>query len=843
MRVHGIKFLMTGGDSTVKLLLSEDISPHKISLLILISFYASGEIPEFYVGAILTLLVKYLDNELVSNSKEELVVLPDINDICKGIEKSVSNRCSSADYDDGGKDGEATKELQLKLLQELWNITSVQGLDMLITQSFSHITSSLSLYQVKSDNVLRRSISPKSILGAFVRKIVTTFKLLHFDEVSLLFQALIDYREDSRRLFHSLGGRINYAADNEDVSENAEIYRAHPLGTPRKSIVDTDSLNESDRKLFENLESRLAVNFNINITRASDNKGYKLVSLPKTDIQLLLDKQIGLLETFGTETPKALRDVMKLMTNPSSNTSLIQNTSFNNLPSYYYIQYLERLYDLDYHGAFHSLHQYFDYMVSNNSKYFYHFALISCASLHHYFGEDEKALDSIQEAISVARENKDNSTLTYILCWLFNFMRNKPDLWGQQTFYHNNNVLHLLNFLIRVSQTVSLQLYAVSYQFETLSMMDQGGPQFKYFEALLKATYISLTDGTISFVKSAEVASTVWSRVGNPYLSAMYAEMALNLSNESGNMSNELSLLIRRAYLSYDKGDIEETCRLLESIKTFPCRNLSVFKSLNLRRLLISAKIELKRRRYRFAEKLVERMMGESIQELELKYEIAYMDAEVQLSLGNFSRSLQKISNHLSQIEALHSKIQINLHTTIRLNLLKCKIFNDSGSHGKAISLAIQQIQNAKKAGFRSLTVEGFTIFVSILNNMGKFTSAYRLITSIMTETLALNNLEFISCIKYEFARTCLYLCLTEGNDSEGLILSQKELFKRFLSFLNSSISGFKQLQDIANLEKCFELENIMAKHKQLEELRTHATKSLEKLNIKAIREVNRGFS
>ena len=54
-------------------------------------------------------------------------------------------------------------------------------------------------------------------------------------------------------------------------------------------------------------------------------------------------------------------------------------------------------------------------MVSNNSKYFYHFALISRASLHQYFGEDNKAMDAIEEAISVARENKDNSTLTYII--------------------------------------------------------------------------------------------------------------------------------------------------------------------------------------------------------------------------------------------------------------------------------------------------------------------------------------------------------------------------------------------------------------------------------------------
>ena len=44
-------------------------------------------------------------------------------------------------------------------------------------------------------------------------------------------------------------------------------------------------------------------------------------------------------------------------------------------------------------------------------------------------------MDAIEEAISVARENKDNSTLTYILSWLFNFMKNKPELWKIDKYF------------------------------------------------------------------------------------------------------------------------------------------------------------------------------------------------------------------------------------------------------------------------------------------------------------------------------------------------------------------------------------------------------------------------
>ena len=76
------------------------------------------------------------------------------------------------------------------------------------------------------------------------------------------------------------------------------------------------------------------------------------------------------METYGTPTPQYLKDIMMMMISPNSNVGRIQNIQFNNLPSYYYLRYLECLQILNYNEAFASLHQYFDYMVSNNSKYF-----------------------------------------------------------------------------------------------------------------------------------------------------------------------------------------------------------------------------------------------------------------------------------------------------------------------------------------------------------------------------------------------------------------------------------------------------------------------------------------
>ena len=265
-------------------------------------------------------------------------------------------------------------------------------------------------------------VSSKSLFGSFVLKICTAFATLKFDESQLLFQAFSEFRESTRQIYINQGGIIS------------------------------DSISDPDFELFNHLNNNLKEIGVINTTS-------KIIPVPRYDLQQLLDYQITLLESYGTPTPQYLKDIMLLMTSPNSNVGRIQNINFNNLPSYHYLRYLECLQESDYNGAFDALHQYFDYMVSNNSKYFYHFALISRAALHQYFGEDDKAIDAIEEAICVARENKDNSTLTYILSWLFNFMKNKPELWNRQTFTTIITKHKFLTFLLKIQTSITTALF------------------------------------------------------------------------------------------------------------------------------------------------------------------------------------------------------------------------------------------------------------------------------------------------------------------------------------------------------------------------------------------------
>ena len=799
---------MTFDVSRIRLLLTEELSPHKLALVALISLYCSDDLPKSKLVKVLTTLVEFLTNKLVYNKKGDLLVVPEIKDLCNALKKSTS---PDSETDDGKSFRNAVNEasfLERILLAELWKITSIDDLDMYIRNAYDLLVepSTVCSQEFQFQSKRRRFLSSKSFLGSFLLKILTTYSLLNFDEELLLFEAFIDYREPSRNLYLSLGGILPSCLHVSSMNNLGDKNQ-------RKPFVGNEKPLEESAPFYDTLTSRLQDALALDVSHSSldpNQKQHKVIMVPIHDIRSLLDNQIEILEKFGTKCPKQVREIMNLMTSSSFNISLLNNNVYDNLPSYYYVKFLECLYELDYEGSLKYLHQYFDYMVSNNSKYFYHFALISRASLHQRFGEDEKALDAIQEAISVARENKDNSTLTYILSWLFNLMKNKPELWQSQTFYHNNNELNLLGFLVKKSQTVSLLLYAMNHHFETLHIMNSGDLLSKYFESLLKGNFISINDGPASFIKSAELAATVWSRVGIPHLAYVYNDVALICAKDLGNFIDEVSLKVRHFYLEYNKGDTTSAYEKLENLIKNSELNSSLFKLVHLRKLVLLVKSNFRKGNFKIAEVLMDKLMCTEFQDIEISTELVLLNAELQLYAKNYSKGIDCLANFLSGIERRHSKIQINLHTIIRIKLLKCQLYNVSGSPSRALILLVNQIQLGHRMGLLTIVIEGILILISVLNNMEYFEDSFYLLNSTMPNVLALEDNEFISTAYYELAKTCFNL-ISLTNDYKRIGLPNKHLAKLFYTFVESSKWGFTRAQDLVMLKECHIIEDKMA--------------------------------
>lgn len=830
-----------------KFILTEDISPHKITLLVIIYFYCVAEIEDKILSAILPVIALILENEVIFDRNERPVILMGLNDLYYSLEKSI---VKSACLDSKGiRLGEAQLDIhniQQKILQTLWSIQSPEDLVREVKKCSEVLVTSdtVTMDEQKAPNGIKRPVMSKSLLGTFIRKTIATYNLLNFEEEIMLYEAFVAYRDASGdSLVADNLESLKVASRRETKASSHDAWNSSDsISNDATANSNNQKSKEEDALFFDHLNEVLNEELNIKISVDSPTSSKtiekdRIVAIPRTYLQKLLDKQIELLEKYGSKTPKALKDMMYLMTSPNSNMTSVQHTGINNIPSYYYVKYLEALHDLDYHNAFLALHQYFDYMVSNNSKYFYHFALISLASLHQYFGEDQKALDAIQEAVSVARENKDNNTLTFILSWLYNFMKTKPHAWRTQNFYHSNSEEHLLDFLMKKSHSVSPLLYAMSHHFETLHIMNSGGSLNKYLESLLKGNYISLSDGKASFVRSCELSATVWGRIGTLSLSDLYNGIALETAKSSGNIEQELSLKIREAYLIFYKGNVDLAYSKFNQLNSAAMQDKFLYKNLGLRIKIMIVKINITKGRHRAAEKMMENLLSSDIQDIELEFETKYLAAEVQAALKNYTRALKYISDASSLAQTSFPQTQVNLFDVMKMKLLKCRIFINSGANERVFSLLLQHINEAKSIGFLTIVLEGLVLFSAALINMKYYEDSNKVLCAIMPQVLSLQNMELTSTALYEFSRGCCYSIL-DSNKS----LRTKEVLSIFLSTLNASIGGFKLSSNLCMLKECFSLEKLMAEHQNNTELLDHATTSLHKLRNRMNKESSFGL-
>ncbi|KAG5420043.1 hypothetical protein I9W82_001923 [Candida metapsilosis] len=536
----------------------------------------------------------------------------------------------------------------------LSSIQSIEDLDR-VMKEFKELVN----HEELNDNA--KKFTTSSLFGAFILQTCTFYEQLDFHQTICLYQSLDQFR------------------GTQPASNKGELERA--------------------------LDAQLA-KFNLN----PPNEVH--VSTSKPYLDQLINEQVTILETFGTPTPPYLKEIMRLM---SSTRGSIENMGFNHVPNYYYLLYLENLANLDYNGAVDSLHQYFDYMVSNNSKYFYHFALISKASLHQYFGEDQKAIDSIEEAVSVARENKDNATLTYILSWFCNFMHHKPHLWANQSLFNKTSGDNLLEFIIKKSSSVNQSLLAVNLGFETIHMMNNSQRVATYMANLVKTMYVAVNDSKATFSRSAAISSTAWDRLGIASLSEVYSDIALDYSENS---SENITLEAKRLYHQFQKGvNCEEAYLQISSLSP---HDSSLRNAIRIQTLLMQIKLYLQQKRLRKAKEVIDVLISSNIKDIAVRSEVFLLEIEIDIEYENYTQALSKI-NKMRYCDD---------YTVLKLHLLKCQIFNRSGA--VPLSLLLQVISLSKNYGFASLLVEATILLFSTLHKHGYDEEVKKFADSIM---------------------------------------------------------------------------------------------------------------
>lgn len=828
-----------------KLTSDDKLSPQKIAVLILIYLYLNDELP--IKRRVFYFLSKQLEGiPIVQN--HSLVLLTTLQEFLNAIES-----CGSSTFltDYGSR---AVREFQFKFLYVAWNIKSADLIQQLSMDAFKRTAEPLCITALNEIQV-----SSRSPFGRFVRMMAASLKLLRFEDSLELMNDFCRFRASTDKLFNEISGLgfhkpkflLSYLAPSSDPlypTWNALLR----MDNRNKKFGKEQEEDEKDRddKFFGALHASLdsgsattpELGSEIKSKDGTVDSTQALLLAAVTDIELLINEQVRLLECFGTPTPEFLKTIIRHMASPQASSMC------NSMPSMHYLQYLENLGRGDYHESFNSLHKYFDYMVSQGSKYFYHFALVSKASLHQYFGEDEEALDSMEEAISIARENKDNATLTYVLSWLYDFMRRKPALWSSRIFRQVKNELRLLDYLVKKSLSVSLSLAAMSYRFETEHLLNGRCQISKYYESLFKAGFFAVNESTSSFIGVCHTSFAIWQNLGYPHLSELFAGLGLHYSKVHGSVRDLVIFNMGIARCEYYLGrselmlpDMKENLELCNS-------NAAQFRLLRISLLLRQIEVALSKGRIHMAQELLLYLPANLDLDLDCLFEKVRVSILLQIAQGNISEALIYVSASIGDIDKLRSSLRPDIVRLLDLNLLKASVLIHAGAPLRALSVVIQQLETAKQLGLRLLAARSCLHLIQILNNTGQHKDAFYLAKSVLPLIISVGNIEITSMVFFELA-TSHYLFL---DNNIVIDTSKTTLFAHFLNFLSLSIAGYKKCVNLSMLMLSFELENKMAttalKHEDIRILKPfkdfcrHSQMGLDILRRRAHDESDYGF-
>lgn len=368
----------------------------------------------------------------------------------------------------------------------------------------------------------------------------------------------------------------------------------------------------------------------------------------------------------------------------------------------------------------------------------------------------------------------------------------------------------------------------MSYNFKTLYFLNNGDYQ-SCINSLIKSIFIAINDDVKStFIKSAELAAIVWSKLGEPILSEVYNEIAIELTDST---IDQISLFIRLNFLKFLQGNnnINETYNQLQNMKNkvMITTDHSLYNAIQIRMLIILIKINLQKGKYNTSKEIINLLLDTDLKDLELKHEVLMLQVQLEMYLQNYSHALELLASmHTTTTTTTTSSSQIYL--TIRLNLLKCKIFISSGNPYRVFTLLIQQIKIATKCGFGMIIIEAKLLLWKLLNDLKSFTDARKLGEEIMPQIFSLNQSEFIAIAYFELARSW-------SNDNDDDLVKSGE-------YIKIAIDRFKQNSDLVMLKQCLQYQvYLMNKYNQPQEMEL-ANRLLNEITQELQNEVEQGY-
>lgn len=725
--------------------MSRYLTPAKITLLVVALLYAEDVVPTSEATAVLSFILSQIvpsnkPSTSIQTSAEFEHALP------ISVFESTLSRHSSA------RPGRSLYDL---LLKRLWAIDCSHALDAFVTNLPSLLTKSRE--QIlreretgeESDQIYGR-ILRTSPLGAFIRRCHLEYTRLQFQDSITLWQDFISYRLPTRQTFEKKNPSDGMTAIDANFA-SLNIDTSHPLAQMMYGKLAED-----------------------------EQKHHGAFSM--YDVEKLMEFQVSELQRLGGRLPDGMRSKLHQM---SKAGTIIPKLG-------HYLGFLDSWRAGDYYSAFDNLHRYFDYAMQTRERAFYQYALLNLAILQADFGCHAEALPAMQEAIAVARENKDITCLNFCMSWVYHFGRSFP---GEMNVIRDSGILGSevegLAFLkSRAKDAEMWSLLSTTYLSEAKLGLQHGDSLAIVFENIAKASHLNIIRSTQSITgPTLLMKSSAYGRVGLTHLSWWCGQAFLQCHSGEAPVEDLLKCTCKMASVLVYRGRYAEADHLLDNISPHVLRVLKFQNYLNYYAAMLKARRFLHRDNLDAAEHLIERLRGQGAPDVEVSFSLSLLEIELLMRRGVLDKALESVEA-LSQ--GKFNEVN-DIAVQARLLNLKTRILAESGHSLKGFSLAIRAAQITYRGRVLPLLWECIGRLAVILNDLREFAAASDLLQSIMPQVLECQDCELAARSYSILADANMGLAGSEPDQST----KQKEFISKAMENIDHAGAQFRYIEDL----------------------------------------------
>lgn len=675
------------------------LSPAKISVLALIDIYLSEAIPNEAACPLLSFIASHILDSFShtrprtpADRWQKAAAAADLLTSIHEFEMLFS-----------ALPGDREKDV---FLRKLWRLNSLDALHRFLAEDLRLLLAPTredrrlaaeNGEELPSDDAVR--LAPNSPFGAFVRRAQLEFSRLSFPKATELWASFVKYRQPTaaywRRRSMGIGG-LGF--------DSVLLAGQHEWGPAVHDLADV---------VYGGLHRHL-------------QGGPPGASTE--EIEYLLEFQVVQIQAYGCRIPPAIeRHYRELF----AGSAMIPSLS-------HYVSFLEGWRSGDYPTAFDYLHRYFDYTMQNRDRLFYQYALLNLAILQADFGSHKEAVLTMLEAVSTARENRDNACLNFSLNWLFQFGRARPDLVRD---LESGSMLGVgketLAFLrVRAKEVRCWPLWSSALLSEAKLSLCNGESIATVAELMVGSSRI-IVEQNLRGAMGAQLslATALWDRLGLASHSRTMCEVFLRVHARHAIIEDELRVTCCLAGLLVARGRYDEAIARLDALDPDALRARKPGQNWSRFRGLVRLRRELHHGDLNAADHLISQL-AQSLKpddvEPDMGFIVDSLHVEALARRGELAAALEMSNVKLAEQRDHGHDVCLR----VRLLLAQASLHDRAGRPRKGFALALRAASAAWRARLLPSLWLSLGALANILVSLGEFSEAARLLGEIIPRAL-----------------------------------------------------------------------------------------------------------